>query len=859
MDTPRGPVLVEGYRQDAANNFQQETSRFNPMNTERVQSSVLVDLKDPVQVHLLTETALLDSKEYEILSQEEVDDLKKLCQGLNQRIDQIRSNLAIQSKYRDAAISMSKLYSPTQGKRRSLLGNRNSMGDAAREAEAERKAIQQKCEDLAAELWVLEKRVMEPQRKLLEHTAGILQLTHKSGKKAETPIPRAPLVNGVPASPESMYTANGRNSMEPPDDMLFFDEGSLYRSFDDVGFGGHLPSNVPIEIPLKSPVRGQTKALAEETEKLREDNYQLREEKSQLMQKVEALTSQTRSLSSELDNVKSQGSGQGALITDTGRKLEMFNNQIREMIVKSDPAKNGNYNVPPSGQFEPGDMIGSHLEYLQNALFVVASSQSDSSGAAVKIQALNMRVRDLLSGNPDLPPPPEADADFDAQVGYLQNSLNVIEGELQKAVDLSSAGSESRMKEQQAETVLMGLWEIIQSGYADIRQRKQDRRRTRMEKGLDDDEGDTSDSESFDPNEKYSLSAFSTKVQWLYAQATSLKEQKSVLKRQIKQQRDLAGRSDGEKDLALKSKVEELEQTRAIIDTLEKEVDDVRKQLSQALSDLEQAQDGAQRSISEQSAAVQQAHEQLKERNAQITTLQTSSKDAETRLATAEANIASITTQLQNANGAKGAAEKEAEEMSKQIKAKEEELDQTMGMLAEFKMRATMAEAELDGAYGSRKERAAEVAALANTSENSKLQTKLERLEPQVEKLKNELEATLKDLEGITKQALESESKISDLEVELDKAKDAAQKEKSQLQDELDRERLRHSNGAGSPNPTSKATEIVTERYREQLRSTRQKHAEEMKEALMLRRRLEDELKALKRAGGPGRSPLSPR
>lgn len=118
---PTGRAMANGYRQDIVNGFEAERPRYNPSNTDHPQSSPNVDLKDPIQVHLLTETALSDSREWVILSQEEVDDLKKQCQSIVQRIEQTRANLAIQSKYRDAAISMAKLYSP--GKRRSILSD----------------------------------------------------------------------------------------------------------------------------------------------------------------------------------------------------------------------------------------------------------------------------------------------------------------------------------------------------------------------------------------------------------------------------------------------------------------------------------------------------------------------------------------------------------------------------------------------------------------------------------------------------------------------------------------------------------------------------------------------------------------
>lgn len=864
---PRGPALVDSYRQDSLNDFERDRPRFNPMNPGRVQSSVLVDLKDPVQVHLLTETALLDSKEYEILSQEEVDDLKKQCQILNQRIEQTRSNLAIQSKYRDAAISMSKLYSPTKVdfKRRSLLGHRHSGStDAAREAEHELSTIQKKCEDLASELWSLEKRAMEPQRRLLEHTAGILQLTHKGNSK--TPSPRVPLLNGVPASPESMYTTmNGRDSlsMDFLEDGFTFDEASLYRSFDMSERAEDRSRQNAIEIPLKSPVRGQNRQLTEETERLREEN---------------------RELQAQINELRGQGSDPWSLISDTEGKLEQLNYRLREIVISTDPAKSDTYGAIPSGRLEPGDMIGSHLDYLENGLIAIAEDRGNSLELAERIRTLNAEVQNILLGaNTNHPPPPNAELGVDEQLRYLRDSLPTIEDELRRAADASSTNSAARGESEQYETVLMGLWDIIQSGYADLRKRKQERRKARQEKGLEPDEDDMSDGESIDFDEQYSLSAFSVKIQWLYRQATKLHEQKGVLKRQIKQQRELNSRSDSEKDQALRDKIDEVEQVKELLHQAEKETDNARSQLSQALQDLEESQNGR----TEESTAIDEAREQLKERNAKIASLEESVREVQARLATAEANVAAITTQLQEVNDAKEAADKVIGEKERDLKTKDEELQQMTGMVAELKMEATLAKAELDGAYGSRKERAAEVAALHNNNESTKMLNRVEVLE-------KELKATAQDLTDVVKQSLESEKKIGELEDELDRVKaerskikdekdmmndelerqlqeatsdieerldreiTRLRKEKEQLQEELDKERL-GSARLGPLSPGGMKTSYLTDSYRSGLRAERKKYEEQLRSEQMVRRKLEDELRALKRAQGPGKSPLSPR
>ena len=82
-------------------------------------------------MHLLIETALGDSQEYEVLSFEEIDELKKEYSLLSNRVDATKRKLTLESKVRDAASSLNRLYA-TKSKdsgdgsqkkhRRSLLG-----------------------------------------------------------------------------------------------------------------------------------------------------------------------------------------------------------------------------------------------------------------------------------------------------------------------------------------------------------------------------------------------------------------------------------------------------------------------------------------------------------------------------------------------------------------------------------------------------------------------------------------------------------------------------------------------------------------------------------------------------------------
>lgn len=836
----------------------------------------MVDLKDPIQVHLLTETALLDSKQFEILSQEEVDGLKKQCQWLSQRIEQTRANLAIQTKYRDAAISMSKLYSTQKGdgKRRSLLGNRNSNGDTAREAELERQASERRCEELASELWSLEKRLMEPQRRLLEHTAGILQLTHKASKRPAGQQPNGLMPNGMPGSPESMYTySNSQNSMDPGnDDGLFDDQYQRLDQMDSLPALGPGKNN-GFDIPTKSPVREQNSQLQQENDRLAEENGRLRDEAAEFKAQVETLEAQVSQLQRE--------SAQWLrTIQTTEQKLDLLNNSLRDTIIRMNPQKNANYKAPPYGlsngsdrSIEPGDLIGSQLDYLERGFVIVTDGQElqanekvqeaeaaaaaaavDLAQAEGRIEAINRRVRDMLQSiDPTHPPPPQSSGSgLDEQFQYLQESLRIVEGELYRAAEASSASTADKLKVEQMETVMMSLWDTIQTGYRDIQKRKEDRRRMRTDKGLTDDDDELSADEGIDTNEQYSLAGFSSRIKWLYKEATSLKEQKGVLKRQIKQQRELNNKSSSEKDAELQKKDEdlrrkneEMQELRQQLEAAEEEADEANEKLLKALTDLDSVQKTRK---SEELASLRAEQEKEKEQEAKLASVEAIRADLEAKLAKAEAEVTSVTAQLKEAEAQQAAAANSVAEKQAELKEKEDEIDRLNLMVAELKTEVTIARAELDGAYGSRRERAAEVAALQSQTAASQQTIELQQ---QVDRLRGELSDALAELQELTRETLTSEKERIDLENKLDDAvaerarleaemaaiRDRADAEvraaldkADKLQEQLDAAKLAGGSGAaaGGGKPTAGAS-MLSEQFRATMREERKKFQEDLR------------------------------
>lgn len=186
-------------------------------------------------LYLLTETAIGDSTNYEVLSFEEVESLKKEVSVLSSRIVGTRRKLALETKLRDAAQSLGRLYSPpsprnsgeyagnTHRRSRSIFG-RSGTSEALDKSDSELAASQRRCEQLAQELWKLEGRSQKINQRLLEHTAGVLQMTHKGLKKG----------------PKNAALDNAYDDHE-------FDDRSLYRTnehLDHYGVHGKVQTSV---------------------------------------------------------------------------------------------------------------------------------------------------------------------------------------------------------------------------------------------------------------------------------------------------------------------------------------------------------------------------------------------------------------------------------------------------------------------------------------------------------------------------------------------------------------------------------------------------------------------------------------
>lgn len=681
-------------------------------------------------MHLLTETAISDSREYEVLSFDEVEQLKKEKLYLRGKIETTRRKLALESKLRDAAQSLNRLYSKResndsadspQKKRRSFLGSKQPEPDPVARADIEYASSNKKVDDLNRELKQLEVQLEDAEKRILRHTAGILQMTHKGLKKnvRRTELPR---------SPESMTSQmNGRNS----DD---FDERSLYQ----------VPDYVTDFAP---PPPAKSKAPKRDEQ--------------------------------PLDNVAS--------------RLQELNARVHSIVTQAGSQEH--FDPPPQ-------------------------STDDGMAGRVGVQ-------------------------IQASLGYLSQALDAMEASHTRA----TAAVEKSLfdSEDQVEDVNLRLQDMLERtnsvGHSPL---------------LPYDEPRGKDLQS-------QLAFSSVVLERLNSRVETLVEHKDILTRQIQQQRELNTKSDAERDAHIQNLSEELERSKKLNDIAEEEAKHSRDQMELLMGQLDAAQhenvlreqerglDDGKATSAELAAskatetklladlkAKQDDHSRAQAELAEVRS------GTETRSQQLLVEIAGLKTskeqndgeldalrqQITLLQGAKDSAEADL------LKA-QQETNTLATEAARVQTELTVARAELDGAYGSRAERAADVSmnpAIQKeldtlNSRNTDLENQLEFLSSQHETkglgsaelqnkanaLQQELKEMIEEYEVMTKQSIEDEKERERLE----EAVDSLQQRCETVEMHLNEEKLKWM-GVNVESPTeTMSTMVLKNEFKKMMRETR--------------------------------------
>lgn len=799
---PSSQILLNGYRDTLDSTVIYGDSKGAKRSRSR--SSGPLDSHDPVSMHLLMETAMGESQYYDILSIEELEELKRELALLSSRIDATKRKLVLENKIRDAAHSFNRLDSPSnkdnvregfgrspKGHRRSILGSRGSISDLLVKNDDELAASTRKCEELAQELWTLERRKQDLQRRLLEHTAGVLQVTHTGFLKNETP----------PQSPDgfSHYTMNQKTAGSS-DGFYDFDDRSFYRTLDSL-----------LEAD-DSPSRGNM------------DNF----------------------------------AAQNRAISETERRLESLTNRLRGSIAQASVGRSPVSEDPVSrggDQRSSETNIQSQLDQLENA---VERIQKDRDAAIGEAQHLTSKS------------------------GFLEE------------------------KSGQYETTLMGLWELLASNQGQSRQQGSQRDSSDSDRSKDSSKSD----------EQFSLEGFHDRIRTLHNRHGNLREQKNILTRQIQQQRELNGKSDAQKDSQISELTVNLEQTQKALDAKHHEEKEARDELVLVTQHLDNARQEATLQEQQQEAFARNALEaerqarkeaenqllaNLQAKQHELDTLEAELADTKddhgiakaamrAELEESERRVQQSIAQLEAAREAKAhqdalelSLQQQLEAKSQEVEKANEEMKGLEGEMVRLHTELTVARAELDGAYGTRAQRAAEMASNPavqkeldelnernNTllhdvtslkSQHDTVRTDNTELKQRIYTLQQELSDTIGEFETMTKASIEFERDREALEASLDRLRDRSEELEAQLGEEkLKWMGVKSPMAAGSRDssvPGSTSANVLKNEFKKMMREMRAENMKALRLEQEERRKLEAVIRTLKKDSTSGKSPLN--
>jgi chromosome segregation ATPase len=749
-------------------------------------------------MHLLMETAMVDSKAFQLLSFEEVEEMKRERLSLQNRIEATKRKLALEIKLRDAAQNLNRLYSPKGQReseemtadgspksprrtRKSILGHRSTSSDVLSRTDDEFAASNRKCEELMQELKAMEQRLEEISRRVLEHTAGILQLTHKGLKKN---------VRGdnLPRSPESMVSVNHK-SIGHLDGMDDFDDRSLYRALDH--FDDH-----------ESPNRKAELQMLEQTEK-------------------------------QLDNV---------------------NNRLRGMVLQADPEQQ--IKLPPrrtSGKdTQPGaPQIQAHMEYLAQVLESMESAQARTIQDAQRsvydsedqMEDINLRLHDMLQKtnnvgqSPIVIPPDSRGKSLQSQLSFstmvldrlnqrvehLVEQKDILSRQIQQQRELNSKSDAQR------DAQIMDLTNELSNAKREHVVHEREAKSAADQIHLLMEQLDSARQESVLLDQKRQ----SEDRKLLEAERSAKRRAEDSLKQlQNTLRSEQNSRKQAEETLT------KMQNTLQAGNDAQRQINENIAQLQGALQSEKDARRKADENLAQSQGLLQQEKDARHRADDTLTSLQETLQADKVAAREIEDQLSNVQGDLDEARIDKAQAEAEVEKCRKEI----QELE---GAVVRAQTDLTVVRAELDGAYGTRAQRAADVTMNPAVQKeiddlndkNTSLQNEINyiksqgsnnsELQSKVDTLQKELKETIDDYEQMTKSSIEFERDREQLESAVDTLRERCEALEGQLSDERVKWLGMKSpgmHGPGSPETTS--TMILKNEFKKMMRDTR---AENMK------------------------------
>lgn len=756
-------------------------------------------------MYLLTETAMGDSTNFEILSFEEVESLKKERTLLSNRIGGTKRKLALETKLRDAAQSIGRLYGPpsprnsgeygANGKAhrrsRSFFG-RNGTAEVLDKSDSELAMSQRKCEELAQELWKLERKEQQISQRLLEHTAGVLQLTHKGLKKA-------------PKNPDTHASGSLYDGHD-------FDDRSLYRTpehLDNYGLTGRMEMNGPTV--NTEAMQATQRRLAELNERMCNMMIQASpddfvnppppQHTGGLADSQAAMDAHLAYLENGLNTLGSRSVPAAAMAPDAPppqtqyawkEQLTEVNNRVQAIADRFGLTRSPTLPAPPSAS--DGEGLEEQLSYLQTGVDGLASRVDGLLDQKSILTTQIQQQRELNS---------KSDAERDAHIADLTEQLAHARRDLQSR----SENKSDSQADAERDVLIADLTEELAQARRDLQLRSQRDLETQTNPEQDAQTAKTiADKEAQVADLTEQLKRARSELERSEREGKAAQDELTVVMEQLEAMRQ-NGSSQEEAKAALVQAEGEIARLQSVIESLQQEAD------SRA-EEMKEARDRAEQGVAHLEASIQQIRSESDERV----------KEAMDQRALAEENV----NRMQN------------------------EMTELEGEVVRMTTELTMVKAELDGAYGTRAERAAQVAANpeiqkeidALNTRNIELTEELAALKGQqgggdaqqrADTLEKELRETLEDYEAMTKASIEFEKERERFEGMIDNLRDRCE----QLEQQLSEERINWMN-LNSPttmgrDPTLETTStmVLKNEFKKMMRDTRNENMKILKVSLL--------------------------
>ncbi|KAA1473403.1 hypothetical protein DENSPDRAFT_930964 [Dentipellis sp. KUC8613] len=296
-------------------------------------ASGFMNTRDELLISLLSSEAVVESRGYDILNAEEVEELKKEHQVLSSRLEAMRKKLALETKIRDAAINLAKVN----------VAHKRVSKQSSEQVDTANKKV----ETAQRELWRVLERANDVYRRLLEHRAAVLGFSVRELERKTA----ANNGNGAGAETTSGYSTPSRSTQLSPVSSVTSASISSKARFDGAHlFAGHEGAIVPRR-PRQPPTMAEVLALEERLRLLSEEMEAregevalLKEEKGELEERVRGggeMAGRVRELEDDLMNYHQERDAwedERRILEERGRQVEVLERRLEVLEEKSGEA-----------------------------------------------------------------------------------------------------------------------------------------------------------------------------------------------------------------------------------------------------------------------------------------------------------------------------------------------------------------------------------------------------------------------------------------------------------------------------------------------------------------------------------------